>query len=148
MRFAWTTVRRIIFTWTGYWSLSSGYRRMEPFALPNILMVSLLSVFAARGLTVAFRRHRRFAGLFAALLVAFPAVYYITHPSMAYRHPVDPVLVLLGVSAFTVRNLRPETRAEKSDSGVELSESARALPTVEALKALTARWLRSVSYLR
>jgi len=147
-RFAGTTMRRILFTWSGYWNLSPAYRRMEPFALPNILMVSLLSVLAARGLILTFRRHRRFAVLFAALLVAFPAVYYITHPSMAYRHPVDPVLVLLGVSAFTVRTFKRETRSQKSESGVALAESTRALASIEALKALTARWTRSVLYLR
>ena len=103
---------------------------------------------AARGLILTFRRHRRFAVLFAALLVAFPAVYYITHPSMAYRHPVDPVLVLLGVSAFTVRTSKRETRSQKSESGVALAESGRALASIEALKALTARWTRSVLYLR
>jgi hypothetical protein len=118
VRFAWTTLRRGIFTWTGYWTLSAAYRRIEPFALPNILMVSLLSILAARGLTLAFRRGRRFALLFALLLLALPASYYITHPSMAYRHPIDPVLVLLSVSAFTARKSNQETRAMNSESEV------------------------------
>ena len=129
-RFAWTTVRRVIFTWTGYWSLIPAYRRLEPFALPNILMASLLSALAARGLALAFRRSRRFALLFASLLAVFPAVYYITHPSMAYRHPVDPVLVLLAVSAFTVRNERQEAGDGSSESKAELAGSTRALSPV------------------
>jgi uncharacterized membrane protein len=132
VRFAWTTVRRIVFTWTGYWSLSPGYRRIEPFALPNMVMASLLSVLGARGLILTFRRNRRFAVLFAALLLVFPAVYYITHPSMAYRHPVDPVLILLAASALTVRTSRRKSRTERSESGVELAGSARALPPVES----------------
>ena len=124
-RFTWTTLRRIIFTWTGYWGLSPAYRRIEPFALPNILIASLLSVLAARGLALAFKRSRRFAPLIASLLAIFPAVYYITHPSMAYRHPLDPVLVLLAVSAFTVRNLRQETRDATSESEVYTHAVAR-----------------------
>jgi hypothetical protein len=123
-RFAWTTLRRIIFTWTGYWNLSSAYRRIEPMTVPNILMTCLLSILAARGLILAFRRNRRFALLFASLLLAQPVVYYITHPSMAYRHPVDPVLVLLGVAAFTARKLRREVPAANSEAQVEPVESA------------------------
>jgi hypothetical protein len=129
-RFAWTTLRRIIFTWTGYWSLSPTYRRIEPFALPNILMASLLTVLSARGLALTLRSSRRFALLFASLLVVFPAVYYITHPSMAYRHPLDPVLVLLAVSAFTLRNVRQESGDGSSESEAELAGSTHALSPV------------------
>lgn len=119
-RFAWTTLRRIVFTWTGYWNLSSAYRRMEPFALPNVFMATVLSVVAARGLILSFRHVRRFAVLFAFLLLAFPAVYYITHPSMAYRHPIDPLLVLLSVSAFTTRgsNCQTEKRVPELEAEV------------------------------
>lgn len=119
-RFAWTTLRRIIFTWTGYWNLSSKYRRIEPLALPNVVMATLLSVLAARGLILSFRRVRRFALLFAFLLLVFPAVYYITHTSMAYRHPVDPLLVLLSVAAFTAQrsNRQTEQRAPELESEV------------------------------
>jgi uncharacterized membrane protein len=126
-RFAWTTLRRVIFTWTGYWSLTAAYRRIEPFALPNILMASLLSVLATRGLTLAFQRGRRFAPLFASLLAVFPAVYYITHPSMAYRHPLDPVLVLLAVVAFTMHNLTQQTGDVSPESEAELAGSTPAL---------------------
>jgi hypothetical protein len=132
-RFAWATVRRIVFTWTGYWNLSAAYRRIEPFALPNMLVASLVSILAARGLILAFRRQRRFALLFSGLLLAFPAVYYITHPSMAYRHPVDPVLVILSVSAFTVPRFGRRTREEESAWDLEMAARSGAPRTVDAL---------------
>jgi hypothetical protein len=100
-RFALATARRVLFTWTGYWNLSPAYRQIEPFALPNVFMTTVLSALAVSGLALGFTRARRFAILFAVLLLAFPVVYYITHPSMTYRHPLDPLLILLGVSAFT-----------------------------------------------
>jgi hypothetical protein len=99
-RFAWTTLRRIVFTWTGYWNLSAEYRRIEPFGWPNFLMTTTLSVLAGWGLLRAFRRVRRFGLLLASVLLVFPAIYYITHPSMAYRHPIDPLLLVLGVAVF------------------------------------------------
>ncbi len=115
-RFAWTTLRRIIFTWTGYWNLSPAYRRIEPMALPNVFMATVLSVLAARGLILFFRRVPRFAVLFGWLLLAFPLVYYITHPSPAYRHPVDPLLVLLSALTFTTRGETRETKAARREA--------------------------------
>lgn len=100
-RFAGATLRRIVFTWTGYWDLSAAYRRIEPFAPANVVMTSLLSALAAAGFVLAFARARPFAILLASVLLAFPLTYYITHPSMAYRHPIDPLLILLAVFAFT-----------------------------------------------
>lgn len=115
-RFAWATLRRIVFTWTGYWNLSSAYRRIEPFALPNVFTATLLTILAARGLALAFHSVRRLAVLLALVLLVYPVVYYITHPSMDYRHPIDPLLVLLSVSAFTARPSKQETYVMKSDS--------------------------------
>jgi 4-amino-4-deoxy-L-arabinose transferase-like glycosyltransferase len=120
-RFAWTTLRRIVFTWTGYWNLSAAYRRIEPFAVPNIFIATLLSALAAVGLARAFSRARRFAVLFAWLLLVFPAVYYVTHPSMLYRHPLDPVLALLGVSAFTGLGSTHKAEVPRSEAGMEIN---------------------------
>jgi ABC-type glycerol-3-phosphate transport system permease component len=120
-RFAWTTLRRIAFTWTGYWNLSAAYRGIEPFAIPNIFTATLLSAFAAFGLARAFSLARRFAVLFAWLLLVFPAVYYITHPSMLYRHPLDPLLALLGVSAFTGLGSTHKAEAPRREAEIEIN---------------------------
>jgi 4-amino-4-deoxy-L-arabinose transferase-like glycosyltransferase len=120
-RFAWTTLRRIAFTWTGYWNLSAAFRRIEPFAIPNIFMATLLSVLAALGLARTFSGARRFAVLFAWLLFVFPAVYYITHPSMLYRHPLDPLLVLLSVSTFTRLGSTQEAEAPPREAVMEIN---------------------------
>lgn len=114
-RFIATTLRRIVFTWTGAWNLSPEYRRAEPFTLPNIIMTSLLTFLSLRGLAFAFRSARRFAFLFATVLLVFPAVYYITHPSMEYRHPLDTLLVLLSVSGFFARATKPKIESAASD---------------------------------
>jgi hypothetical protein len=120
-RFVWTTLRRIVFTWTGYWNLSAAYRRIESFAIPNIFIATLLSAFAGFGLARAFSCVRRFAVLFAGLLLVFPAVYYITHPSMLYRHPVDPFLILLSVSVFTGLGSTHKAEAPHREVEVEIN---------------------------
>jgi membrane-bound metal-dependent hydrolase YbcI (DUF457 family) len=33
--------------------------------------------------------------VFVLALIAHPLVYYVTHPSVEYRHPLDPVIVIL-----------------------------------------------------
>lgn len=140
LRFATRTLRHIVFTWTGYWSLSPDYLRNEPFALPNIFMTTLLTIFAVRGLLLCFRQVRRFAQLYAGLLLAFPLVYYITHPSMAYRHPLDPLLVVLAVSVFTgnragrlsevpARDSTAEAVAPASTAPAPILQRTRTLPT-------------------
>ncbi len=30
----------------------------------------------------------------------YPLVYYVTHTSLRYRHPIDPILILLTVVAI------------------------------------------------
>ena len=44
-------------------------------------------------------------------MLMFPAVYYITHPGAAYRHPLEPVILLCGayaaVSLVEKMRLRP-----------------------------------------
>jgi 4-amino-4-deoxy-L-arabinose transferase-like glycosyltransferase len=94
VRFVVTTLRRILFTWTGYWNLSREYLRVEPFAWANIVMTTLLSASAGLGLFLAWPKSQNVRALFVGLFLSFPAIYYITHPSMAYRHPLDPFLLL------------------------------------------------------
>ena len=131
-RFAWTTLRRIVFTWTGYWNLSRAYRGIEPFALPNVLMTTTLSLLSSAGLVLTFAYSRRHAILFAWLFLAFPCVYYVTHPSMEYRHPLDPFLVLLAVYSVIERGTARETRNVRSTVELDFALQTLSSPSREA----------------
>jgi 4-amino-4-deoxy-L-arabinose transferase-like glycosyltransferase len=93
--FAWLTWKRFVFTWTGFWSLEPEYARNEPFQLPNIFFCSTLTLLMLAGLVLLGRHRREWILPYAAVLGAYPAVYYVTHPGVEYRHPIDPVLVIL-----------------------------------------------------
>jgi len=93
--FAWLSWKRFVFTWTGFWSLDAEYADGEPFQFPNTLFCSTLTVLALVGMGLMWRQRREWILPYAAVLGAYPAVYYITHPSMDYRHPIDPMLVIL-----------------------------------------------------
>jgi hypothetical protein len=47
------------------------------------------------GLFLAFRHRNPAVLVFAILLIAFALVYYVTHPTPRYRHPIEPAMVLL-----------------------------------------------------
>jgi 4-amino-4-deoxy-L-arabinose transferase-like glycosyltransferase len=95
--FAWLTIRRIVYFWTGLHSLSPSYLRLEPFSLPNVFFCTAITLLALIGLRVAARNVGKDAVPFALVLFTYPLVYYVTHASMDYRHPIDPLMVILGV---------------------------------------------------
>jgi 4-amino-4-deoxy-L-arabinose transferase-like glycosyltransferase len=93
------SVRRVIYMWTGYWSLAPAYLNEEQLDLANIPFYTITTILALTGLWVLFRQNFYLALPFAFLLVLFPGVYYITHPDLVYRHPLDPFVVILATFA-------------------------------------------------
>lgn len=59
------------------------------------LPVSLASWF---GMVLALCQRKILAVPFAVVLLIFPVVYYITHPWSTYRHPIEPVMILLATN--------------------------------------------------
>lgn len=98
--FVWLTWKRIVFTWTGFWSFAPDYASHEPYQAPNIVFCSTFTLLMLSGLTSMWRWRRQWIVPYLAVLAAFPAVYYITHPTMDYRHPIDPLLVILSAYAL------------------------------------------------
>lgn len=101
--YAWTSLRRAIYIWTGYWSLDRHYLAEEPLDPVNILFCTTFTLLALAGLWRALRVNAEAATLFAMVLVVFPAIYYITSPEFYYRRPIDPLMVILAASLLTLR---------------------------------------------
>lgn len=111
--YAWTSLRRAVFLWTGYWSLSHWYLELEPLDPPNILLCTTLTVLALLGLRKAFRGRVSLGMPYALVLFSFPLIYYITSPEVYYRRPIDPMFVVLAVYAIAGR---PEPTASAEES--------------------------------
>ena len=98
--FVWRSTRRFVYMWTGYWSFDREYLREERFDLENIPFCLATTVLALIGLRKKLRQHTNSAIPYALMLLVFPLPYYITHPEMAYRHPVDPEVITLACCAI------------------------------------------------
>lgn len=105
------TIKRTIFTWTGFWSLRSDYLAGEPFAFPNIAFCTGLGILLISGLRRAYRINPEAIIPFALVLFSYPLVYYIVHPGMDYRHPIDPIYaVFIGVQCSVWAKRRVEAQ--------------------------------------
>jgi 4-amino-4-deoxy-L-arabinose transferase-like glycosyltransferase len=109
----WRSVRRFIYTWTGFWSLDPEYRREEPLDPPDIFFCLGFTILMLAGLRWVFREHPQAGIPYLVLLVLFPAVYYVTHPEMHFRHSLDPEIVIL--SACAIVSWLPASRREAMD---------------------------------
>jgi hypothetical protein len=95
------SIRRVVFIWTGFWSFNREYLREEPLDPENIFCLSSITFLALAGLYRAFRRTPEIATPYLLVLFSFPGIYYLTHPDSGFRHPMDPLLVILACSALT-----------------------------------------------
>lgn len=94
--FAWVTARHVLNMWTGFWSLDPTFLAGEPFHIPNTFFAAAMTLLLIGGLRYAYRNGRGEAVFpLLIILVTFPLVYYITHSSMDYRHPIDPIIVIM-----------------------------------------------------
>ena len=105
--FAWMTLRRIVYMWTGYWSCDHAYLKDEPLDPPNIFVDTTMSILALLGLRRVFQRNSSLAMRFAIVLVFFPLAYYFSHPETYYFRPVDPLIVVLAAVTVAAGNREP-----------------------------------------
>jgi hypothetical protein len=117
--YLWRSLRRVVYMWTGFWSLRADYLHEEPLDLPNIFFCTIFTALAMTGLYKAFHSSWNATMPYALTLLAFPVAYYLTHSEISYRQPIDPELVVLASFAVFSRRkpiLRLPFSGKKSDS--------------------------------
>jgi 4-amino-4-deoxy-L-arabinose transferase-like glycosyltransferase len=72
-------------------------------ALIRTVMIcdALAGVGALLGIVVLVLRRSEYAFPLAAFPIFFPLLYYVTHTSVRYRHPIDPVVLFLAAIPFS-----------------------------------------------
>jgi hypothetical protein len=87
---------RFVDFWMGVPDPWRTFRETDSWLIRGILLGNFLSsVGALLGVIVLFARQNAYALALAAFPVVFPLLYYVTHTSLRYRHPIDPVAMLL-----------------------------------------------------
>ncbi len=107
------TLRRIVYYWTGYWSFSAEELRDQPYTPGTVFYVSCVTLFMLIGIRSLWRANRTAAIPYLLLIGAFPITYYLTHPLMDYRQPIEPAVIVLAVAgALAFRRVKAGEFAE------------------------------------
>jgi 4-amino-4-deoxy-L-arabinose transferase-like glycosyltransferase len=88
--------RRFVATWTGVEKPIESFRDTDSPLVRLVLITNTLAALGALcGILVLVRSQSIYAFPLAAGPIVYPVIYYVTHTSLRYRHPIDPVLLLL-----------------------------------------------------
>jgi len=120
--FAWMTVRRIVYMWTGYWSFDRAYLKDEPLDPPNIFVNTTMTLLGLWGLWRVWQSDPALGVRFAIVLFFYPLTYYFSHPETYYFRPVDPLIVVLAAVAVVgrakLRQIQPSPELPRLARGV------------------------------
>jgi hypothetical protein len=103
---------RIIAFWMGTQRPIDDFMHADSWVAQVVFVANAIVLLGTvAGIILVIRRRSSYAFTLAVAPIVFPVVYYITHTSLRYRHPLDPVLVLLTALALTApfRSKRPES---------------------------------------
>jgi 4-amino-4-deoxy-L-arabinose transferase-like glycosyltransferase len=92
--------RRFVATWTGLEKPIEGFRDAESPLVRLVLITNILAAIGGFcGIVLLSLRHDLYAFPLAAGPIVYPVIYYVTHTSLRYRHPIDAVMLLLAAIA-------------------------------------------------
>lgn len=111
--FVHANTRRFLRYWTGYWSFAPSYLSHEPFDIPNVPFCTTLSLFLICGLVTLGRSRLETLLPFALLVIVFPIPYYLTHSSMDYRQPIEPMLAIVITAGMLAVRDRATAQAQE-----------------------------------
>ncbi len=90
------TAKRFVAFWTGLPDPIQNFLSTDSWLIRVLLICNTAAgVGALLGIALLIRRRSPYAIPAAAYPVVFPWLYYVTHPNLRYRHPIDPVVLLL-----------------------------------------------------
>jgi 4-amino-4-deoxy-L-arabinose transferase-like glycosyltransferase len=94
----WLISQRFVDFWTGTSSPVATFRQADSLWLRLILLCNdLVPLCAFLGIIVLLATKNSYALPVVAIPILFPLLYYVTHTSLRYRHPIDPVVLILAV---------------------------------------------------
>ncbi len=96
--------RRFVENWLGVTDTPADVLANSPFYIGGFFLLNaLLSLFTLIGVLFAYRARHPQSFLYAIVPLIFPLVFYLTHSSLRYRFPMDPIMMVL--SSYGVSSL-------------------------------------------
>jgi 4-amino-4-deoxy-L-arabinose transferase-like glycosyltransferase len=119
----WLIAERFVDFWTGTSTPVAAFRQADSLWLRLILLCNDAAPLCAFFGIVVLLATKNVCGFpVVSIPVVFPLLYYVTHTSLRYRHPIDPVVLLL--SAIGVHGLwRWLTRKSRNATPTQVSSS-------------------------
>jgi hypothetical protein len=92
---------RFVAFWAGIANPLGTFLATDSLLIRGLILCAVLSgIGALCGIAVLVRRRSVYAFPLAIFPVVFPFLYYVTHTSLRYRHPIEPVTLLLTAIAL------------------------------------------------
>ena|SRR5579863_4251027 len=92
---------RALSFWLGSFRPVQDFENADSAWIKAIFLVNFLTALgSAIGVLILLFRRSSYAVPLGVFIVFVPMVYYITHASLRYRHPIDPVVALLTALAI------------------------------------------------
>jgi len=69
--------------------------RTQPLDIPNFFFCTAVTVLMVRGVRRWWKRDATAVMPYVIAIAVFPLPYYVTHASMDYRQPIEPIVIML-----------------------------------------------------
>jgi hypothetical protein len=86
---------RFVAFWTGLVDPWQAFLTADSLVRVLLLCSTVSALGGLLGIAALLWRRSPYASPLAAYPVVFPWLYYLTHSNLRYRHPIDPVVLLL-----------------------------------------------------
>jgi 4-amino-4-deoxy-L-arabinose transferase-like glycosyltransferase len=127
-RFFW---RRFVDNWIGMWDPVQDMWHSLILAGRLFLLSNLfVSLFGLLGLLFIYREKSPYAFPIAMFPLIYSIVYYLTHTSLRYRHPMDPVMMVSAAYALGYPALVMARRKQNAQALAGLTETASSAGTI------------------
>jgi hypothetical protein len=121
-------VKRFVAFWAGIPNPIEQFLATDSWLARSLILCAAFSGMGALlGIVMLIRVHSPYTFPLAVFPIIFPFLYYITHTSLRYRHPIDPIVLLLtaiAFGAFVQSVSRPRSSTKPRDSAASLATSA------------------------
>ncbi|HYL84567.1 MAG TPA: glycosyltransferase family 39 protein [Candidatus Angelobacter sp.] len=96
----WLTGQRFVAFWTGLANPWESFRSTDsPLVRVLLICNTVAGIGGLLGIVALLWKRSPYAFPLAVYPVVFPCLYYVTHTNLRYRHPIDPVVLLLAAIA-------------------------------------------------